>query len=115
MWRLGSVACAAAFGLWAVLGAVQVTAQAVTPEGKPAQSAVIPAPVLELSLALKVGEVMQVLREEGMASGADLASALLKLHEDNAATLTPDPVYVRFYYSHPPASERLAALALRTA
>ena len=44
------------------------------------------------------------------ASGADLATALLKLHEDNAATLTPDPVYVRFYYSHPPASERLAAL-----
>jgi STE24 endopeptidase len=45
------------------------------------------------------------------ASGADLASALVKLHEDNASTLTPDPVYVRFYYSHPPASERLAALA----
>ena len=45
------------------------------------------------------------------SSGADLAGALLKLHEDNAATLTPDPLYVRFYYSHPPASERLAALA----
>jgi STE24 endopeptidase len=45
------------------------------------------------------------------ASGQDLATALLKLHEDNAATLTPDPLYVRFYYSHPPASERLAALA----
>ena len=45
------------------------------------------------------------------ASGNDLAAALLKLHEDNAATLTPDPLYVRFYYSHPPASERLAALA----
>jgi len=44
------------------------------------------------------------------ASGADLAAALLKLHEDNAGTLTPDPVYARFYYSHPPASERLAAL-----
>ena len=44
------------------------------------------------------------------ANGADLARALLKLHEDNAATLTPDPLYVRFYYSHPPASERLAAL-----
>lgn len=44
------------------------------------------------------------------ASSHDLASALLKLHEDNAATLTPDPLYVRFYYSHPPASERLAAL-----
>ena len=44
------------------------------------------------------------------ADGRDLASALLKLHEDNAATLTPDPLYARFYYSHPPASERLAAL-----
>jgi STE24 endopeptidase len=44
------------------------------------------------------------------ASGLDLANALLKLHEDNASTLTPDPLYVRFYYSHPPASERLAAL-----
>jgi len=44
------------------------------------------------------------------ASGQDLAAALLKLHEDNANTLTPDPVYARFYYSHPPAAERLAAL-----
>jgi STE24 endopeptidase len=44
------------------------------------------------------------------ADGRDLATALLKLHEDNASTLTPDPLYVRFYYSHPPASERLAAL-----
>ena len=43
-------------------------------------------------------------------SGQDLATALLKLYEDNASTLTPDPVYVRFYYSHPPASERLARL-----
>ncbi|MDH4376238.1 MAG: M48 family metallopeptidase [Ramlibacter sp.] len=42
--------------------------------------------------------------------GRDLASALTKLYEDNASTLTPDPVYVRFYYSHPPASERLARM-----
>ena len=48
------------------------------------------------------------------ADGRDLARALLKLHEDNASTLTPDPVYVRFYYSHPPASERLAALPAPT-
>jgi STE24 endopeptidase len=48
------------------------------------------------------------------ADGRDLANALLKLHEDNAATLTPDPLYVRFYYSHPPASERLAALPSST-
>ena len=44
------------------------------------------------------------------ASGAHLASALLKLYEDNASTLTPDPVYVKFYYSHPPAAERLARM-----
>ncbi|MDB5731309.1 MAG: peptidase [Variovorax sp.] len=44
-------------------------------------------------------------------SGADLSRALLKLYQDNASTLTPDPVFVRFYYSHPPASERLARLA----
>ncbi len=44
------------------------------------------------------------------SSGADLASALLKLYEDNASTLTPDPLYVRVYYSHPAASERLARM-----
>ncbi len=49
------------------------------------------------------------------ADGRDLASALLKLHEDNAGTLTPDPVYVAFYYTHPAASERLAALKLEPA
>ncbi len=41
----------------------------------------------------------------------DLQSALVKLYQDNASTLTPDPLYVRFYYSHPPASERIAHLA----
>ena len=41
----------------------------------------------------------------------DLASALLKLYQDNASTLTPDPLYVAFYYSHPPASQRLARMA----
>ncbi len=44
-------------------------------------------------------------------SGADLSNALLKLYQDNASTLTPDPVFVKFYYSHPPASERLARMA----
>jgi STE24 endopeptidase len=46
------------------------------------------------------------------ASGRDLAAALLKLYEDNASTLTPDPVFVKFYYSHPPASERLARMGV---
>ena len=45
------------------------------------------------------------------ANGADLSRALLKLYQDNASTLTPDPVFVKFYYSHPPASERLARMA----
>ena len=44
-------------------------------------------------------------------SGADLSAALLKLYQDNASTLTPDPLFVKFYYSHPPASERLARMA----
>lgn len=44
-------------------------------------------------------------------SGADLSAALLKLYEDNASTLTPDGIYVKFYYSHPPASERLLRMA----
>jgi STE24 endopeptidase len=43
-------------------------------------------------------------------SGQDLSTALLKLYEDNASTLTPDPVFVKFYYSHPAASERLARM-----
>lgn len=43
-------------------------------------------------------------------NAADLQNALLKLYEDNASTLTPDPLFVKFYYSHPPASERLARM-----
>ena len=44
------------------------------------------------------------------ASAAELASALVKLHRDNASTLTPDPWYVAFYYSHPPPLERITRL-----
>ena len=40
-----------------------------------------------------------------------LSSALLKLYQDNAATLTPDPWFVAFYYSHPPAAQRLSRFA----
>lgn len=47
--------------------------------------------------------------------GAALSSALLKLYKDNASTLTPDPVYVKFYYSHPPAFERLAKMPTSSA
>ena len=40
----------------------------------------------------------------------DLVTALVKLYEDNASTLTPDPVHSAFYDSHPPASIRIAHL-----
>ena len=40
----------------------------------------------------------------------ELVNALVKLYEDNASTLTPDPVYTAFYYSHPPASQRIERL-----
>lgn len=40
----------------------------------------------------------------------DLVAALVKLYEDNASTLTPDPLHSAFYDSHPPASIRIARL-----
>lgn len=39
-----------------------------------------------------------------------LTAALVKLYEENAATLTPDPLHSAFYDSHPPASVRIAHL-----
>jgi STE24 endopeptidase len=43
----------------------------------------------------------------------DLVSALVKLYEDNASTLTPDPLHSAFYDSHPPASVRIHQLLAR--
>jgi STE24 endopeptidase len=40
----------------------------------------------------------------------DLVSALVKMYEDNASTLTPDPLHSAFYDSHPPASIRIRHL-----
>ena len=40
-----------------------------------------------------------------------LIQALVKLYEDNAATLTPDPLHSAWYDSHPPAALRIANLA----
>lgn len=42
----------------------------------------------------------------------DLASALTKLQRDNAATLTPDPLYSAFNHSHPTIAQRIARLAI---
>jgi STE24 endopeptidase len=43
-------------------------------------------------------------------AAADLVTALVKLYQDNAATLTPDPLYSTFYSSHPPAMVRISRL-----
>jgi STE24 endopeptidase len=48
------------------------------------------------------------------ANARELAEALVKLYRDNASTLTPDPVYVAFHYSHPPALERITRLVQAT-
>jgi len=44
------------------------------------------------------------------ANAGELVRALVKLYQDNAATLTPDPVHSAFYDSHPPAALRIARL-----
>jgi STE24 endopeptidase len=44
------------------------------------------------------------------SNSSDLISALVKLYEDNASTLTPDPLHSAFYDSHPPASARVQRL-----
>ncbi len=44
-----------------------------------------------------------------------LADALVKLYEDNASTLTPDPLHSAFYDSHPPATIRVGSAAMATA
>jgi len=48
------------------------------------------------------------------ADARHLVEALVKLYRDNASTLTPDPLHSAFYDSHPPASIRIAKLAVFT-
>ena len=45
----------------------------------------------------------------------NLIRALVKLYEENASTLTPDPLYSAFHDSHPPASVRIAHLSAKLA
>ena len=64
-----------------------------------------------MSLSSRQHEFQADAYAQAQTSGQALRNALLKLIEDNAATLTPDPVFVKFYYTHPPAMQRLARLA----
>jgi STE24 endopeptidase len=45
------------------------------------------------------------------SSADELINALVKLMDDNASTLTPDPVHSAFYDSHPPAAIRIRHLS----
>ncbi|MGH6830776.1 MAG: M48 family metallopeptidase, partial [Methylocella sp.] len=47
---------------------------------------------------------------KAMAGSGPMISALMKLARDNLSTLTPDAIYARFYYSHPPVPARVARL-----
>jgi STE24 endopeptidase len=47
------------------------------------------------------------------ANAQDLIKALVKLYQENASTLTPDPLYSAFHDSHPPAPVRVAHLTSR--
>ncbi|MDQ6990180.1 MAG: M48 family metallopeptidase [Mariprofundaceae bacterium] len=47
------------------------------------------------------------------ADAKDLISALVKMYDDNAATLTPDELYSAWHDSHPPAPVRVAHLELK--
>jgi STE24 endopeptidase len=49
------------------------------------------------------------------AQATKLISGLVKLYEENASTLTPDPLYSAFHYSHPPAAIRIAHLETKMA
>jgi STE24 endopeptidase len=100
----------------------------VTPNQSPAWGGAVPNSALALILFMLVVPVFLFLvsplaaalsrRHEfqadayaaRQANAADLAHALVQLYQDNASTLTPDPVYASFYYSHPPALARVGQL-----
>ena len=46
-------------------------------------------------------------------NAADLIHALAKLYQENASTLTPDPLYSAFHDSHPPAPVRIGHLSTK--
>lgn len=66
------------------------------------------APFSNLSSRKNEFEADQFAKEK--ASASDLKTALLKLSKDNAATLTPDPWYATYHYSHPDILTRIQKL-----
>jgi len=44
-----------------------------------------------------------------------LIDGLVKMYKESASTLTPDPLYLAFHHSHPPAPVRIAHLSSKLA
>ena len=76
--------------------------------GIPSFTPIAPAPLASLYSRLHEFEADAYAARH--ADAGDLVRALVKLYEDNAATLTPDPLHSAFYDSHPPAMLRIARL-----
>ena len=66
-------------------------------------------PVMAMSMRKHEFEADDFAAEHAEAN--DLISALVKLYEENANTLTPDHLYSAFHDSHPPAPVRIAHLS----
>ncbi|WP_428390751.1 M48 family metallopeptidase [Lichenicoccus sp.] len=49
------------------------------------------------------------------AGAGPMIAALVRLSRDNASTLTPDPLYALYHYSHPPVPVRVARLRAEAA
>lgn len=66
-------------------------------------------PLMALSMRKHEFEADEFAAEH--ADARELIAALVKLYEENASTLTPDPLYSSFHDSHPPAPVRIAHLS----
>jgi STE24 endopeptidase len=67
-------------------------------------------PLLQPALAPSMNSKLTATPPSNASAERSRCKALVKLYEDNAATLTPDPLHSLFYDSHPPAALRIARL-----
>ena len=65
-------------------------------------------PLLSLSSRKREFEADAYAAEQTSAEA--LISALTRIYDDNAATVTPDPLHSAFHDSHPPAFVRIGRL-----
>ena len=76
----------------------------VVPPGVPVRTPAVPVARGDDARVLYVGSIFN------RRHVPDLVRALVKLYQDNASTLSPDPLHSAFHDSHPPAALRVARL-----